>query len=526
MIIIPQETYDLKNILFNSIDDILLVLNNDFICEYVKVNAYSKRFKSEIIGKRFIDLIFSEDNKKAEKFLKKILKTRKSVKELRIKVKKEAYIWFEIKGFCFKDISKEKKIILILRDISKYKKREEEFRKRELKFFELIDGLPELQFWKILYPQKCISAVEKTRKMLDNVIDIIPQLIFWKDINHKYLGCNKNFALMCGYNDPNKIIGLTDDDIPWLKKQKESTYKIEQKIIKTGNPKLHLLESWTLSDDKKIYYETNRLPLKSPNGEIMGLITTCEDITKRIDAEKKLKESEEIFRTITEQSFMGVAIIQDDVIKYANKVIEDYISCKIEEILNWPKERFLNFVHPKDKERAIKRFEEIKNGIVGEKFSRIYKIITNSGQTKWFDIYSKIINYRGKNAILLTLVDYTEKHLAQKRLKESEIKLKSLNKELEKKVNERTKELKESEKKLREQNIKLKKIDQLKNDFITFAAHELKTPLSSIQGYTELILTQFKEIDEEMKKHLLRVQVNIKRLNTYIEKIIDVMKID
>ena len=43
-------------------------------------------------------------------------------------------------------------------------------------------------------------------------------------------------------------------------------------------------------------------------------------------------------------------------------------------------------------------------------------------------------------------------------------------------------ELLESEKKLRQQNIELMKLDKVKNDFITMAAHELKTPLISISG--------------------------------------------
>jgi len=79
---------------------------------------------------------------------------------------------------------------------------------------------------------------------------------------------------------------------------------------------------------------------------------------------------------------------------------------------------------------------------------------------------------------------------------------------------------------LREQNIELKRLDQLKNDFITIAAHELKTPLSSVIGYADLIQAQFKDIDLEMKDYLKRVQNNSKRLANYISRLIDVMKID
>ncbi|MFX0138874.1 MAG: PAS domain-containing protein, partial [Candidatus Hodarchaeota archaeon] len=55
------------------------------------------------------------------------------------------------------------------------------------------------------------------------------------------------------------------------------------------------------------------------NGEVIGFITSLRDITEKKEAEQKLKESEEKFRTITEQSFMGILIIQDYKIKYSNQ---------------------------------------------------------------------------------------------------------------------------------------------------------------------------------------------------------------
>ncbi|MHA1255340.1 MAG: ATP-binding protein, partial [Promethearchaeota archaeon] len=90
--------------------------------------------------------------------------------------------------------------------------------------------------------------------------------------------------------------------------------------------------------------------------------------------------------------------------------------------------------------------------------------------------------------------------------------------------------LRESEKRLREQNVELKMLDEIKNDFITMAAHELKTPLISISGYTEYILTKYKEelgeITPEINKDLMIVQRNIKRLQNLMDQLLDVMKIE
>ncbi|MFX0072790.1 MAG: sensor histidine kinase, partial [Candidatus Hermodarchaeota archaeon] len=66
-----------------------------------------------------------------------------------------------------------------------------------------------------------------------------------------------------------------------------------------------------------------------------------------------------------------------------------------------------------------------------------------------------------------------------------------------------------------------------KDEFITTAAHELKTPLISISGYTDYILMKYKEIlNPEIGHDLLIVQRNIERLQTLMNQLLDVMKID
>jgi signal transduction histidine kinase len=105
--------------------------------------------------------------------------------------------------------------------------------------------------------------------------------------------------------------------------------------------------------------------------------------------------------------------------------------------------------------------------------------------------------------------------------------------ELKTALNAKTTELIESQKKIEEKNSilhhqekELQKLDKVKKEYITQAAHELKTPLVSIAGYTEYILTKYKDLDPEIVDDLLTVQKNIDRLGSYISKIIDKMRID
>ena len=65
--------------------------------------------------------------------------------------------------------------------------------------------------------------------------------------------------------------------------------------------------------------------------------------------EKQLKESEEKYRTLTEQSFLGIAILQDDLIQYVNNQLANTFGYTVEEIMALEKGGFLNFIYPEDR---------------------------------------------------------------------------------------------------------------------------------------------------------------------------------
>ena len=70
---------------------------------------------------------------------------------------------------------------------------------------------------------------------------------------------------------------------------------------------------------------------------------------------------------------------------------------------------------------------------------------------------------------------------------------------------------------------KLKEVDKMKDDFISMAAHELKTPLAAIRGYVSLIDTS--RLSDEDKEGVARINESIERLNTLIGDILDVARI-
>lgn len=127
---------------------------------------------------------------------------------------------------------------------------------------------------------------------LQNIIEIIPFFIFWKNSNLVYLGCNKKFANLVGKKTPKEVIGKTDFDLGWAEGEAE-TY--QQGDIKTmsGNPTINAEEILVKPDGTQIIMLVNKVPLVDKSGVCIGLLGTSSDITEFKNTQLKLQEAEE-----------------------------------------------------------------------------------------------------------------------------------------------------------------------------------------------------------------------------------------
>lgn len=88
-------------------------------------------------------------------------------------------------------------------------------------------------------------------------------------------------------------------------------------------------------------------------------------------------------------------------------------------------------------------------------------------------------------------------------------------------------QLEHYQKKIEEQISQLKKLDKIKSNFLNITSHELRTPISAIKGYIQLILKQkLGEINEEQKKSLEVALRNANRLDHLIQDILDISRLD
>ena len=151
-----------------------------------------------------------------------------------------------------------------------------------------------------------------------------------------------------------------------------------------------------------------------------------QDITKIKKIEKKLKESEEKYRELTEQSLVGVAIIQDNVFKYLNQRYAEIGGYSVTEMMNWRPGEFINIVYSDDRERVMEQSIKKQRGDEDVITHYTFRALTSTSEIIWLELYSKTIMYEGRLAVHITLIDITERKQAEQNLEESELKYRSL----------------------------------------------------------------------------------------------------
>ncbi|MFW9952212.1 MAG: PAS domain S-box protein, partial [Candidatus Thorarchaeota archaeon] len=156
------------------------------------------------------------------------------------------------------------------------------------------------------------------------------------------------------------------------------------------------------------------------DGKVIGVRSIVHNITEMILAQEKIEESEEKFRTIAEQSLMGICIIQDEKLLYINETLANILGYSQQEALEWKKGEFFKTIHPEDKKSIILAgVEALNDKLIG---TRSYQArgIKKNGEIIWLDVYYKIITFQKKPTYLVSFIDITERKRAEEKLKNSE----------------------------------------------------------------------------------------------------------
>ena len=137
------------------------------------------------------------------------------------------------------------------------------------------------------------TEVEEQKNILRTIIDAVPESIFYKDSESRFVGYNKKFGEFYKKAGVTEIIGKTDLEIYSNTRVAESFIEQDQKIMSTKEAAYfeHKIKN---EQGKEVIEENVKIPVIDKNGESWGVVGLSRDITERKIMEERLKYLSEI----------------------------------------------------------------------------------------------------------------------------------------------------------------------------------------------------------------------------------------
>ncbi|MHA1377118.1 MAG: PAS domain S-box protein [Candidatus Helarchaeota archaeon] len=384
-----------KKLFEGSPSNIILADENGIILDCNKnVENIAKSPRNEIIGKNFLE--FFVDQPETIEFLKKklvaFIETGGTLAKFEFSSldKQNNVIWLRVEPTLIK-FEDETYIQVVFHDITETKLSQLKIKESEKKYRQTLDLLP----------------------------DIVYELD--KNLNLTYL--NKTGIEKFGYNyeDYKKGLNLNEMVSP---KDLDRALNNMRKFVEGGE--ISSTDYILRRKDGTEFWGRVRSQVIKKNDEVIGVEGIITDITRQKQLQAVLKESEEKFRTITEQSLMGIAIIQDNRVKYVNKKFADVLGYTVEEIMKLPQGTHRTLIHPDDLDFVVAQVRKKQQGNTDVVSHYTYRLLKKNGETVWVENLSKTINFGGKLADLVMIIDITDRQRSNQELKESEEKFREI----------------------------------------------------------------------------------------------------
>ena len=141
------------------------------------------------------------------------------------------------------------------------------------------------------------QEVQFERALMDMFLHSVPDAVYFKDLESRFVRASISLAQRVGYADPNELVGKSDLDL-FSEEHGMRAFADEQEVIRTGQPILGKVEKETLPDGRAAWVLTSKLPWRNPAGNIIGTFGVSKDITALKRAEEELQNSSDLLQAL------------------------------------------------------------------------------------------------------------------------------------------------------------------------------------------------------------------------------------
>ena len=333
------------------------------------------------------------------------------------------------------------------------------------------------------------EAVFQERYLLRTLMDNVPDLIYFKDTEGRFIRGNKALANRFGVGDPAEVVGKTDFDF-FTEEHARQAWDDERAVMESNQPVVGKEEKETWGRGHVSWVSTTKLPFRDKDGHVVGTFGISRDITAWKRAEQALRQGEERFRSLIEAT---VAIVWNTPASGKFETEQPgwsaFTGQTFDQLKDWG---WLDAVHPEDRphtarvwsaavaSRCVYQVEHRLRRHDGEyrhMLVRAVPILAEGGEIReWVGVHTDI---------------------------DAE---------------------KQAEAAMREAKEAAEAASRAKSEFLANMSHEIRTPLNGIIGMAELALDT--ELTPEQREYLGMVKLSADHLLTVINDILDFSKIE
>jgi two-component system cell cycle sensor histidine kinase/response regulator CckA len=157
-------------------------------------------------------------------------------------------------------------------------------------------------------------------------------------------------------------------------------------------------------------------------------LVTLRDVSPRLEMERALRESQELFLALSQQTLLGIVILQDDHVTYANDAASKICEYPVAEMLAWRAGDFTIVFHPEDRAFVLEQARKKQRGDKDVVVRYTYRQLTKTGRIRTVEHYSHTIHFRGRPADLVMFVDIDDRVSIEKEKQKLEAQLRQAQK--------------------------------------------------------------------------------------------------
>ncbi|MFW9948817.1 MAG: PAS domain S-box protein [Candidatus Thorarchaeota archaeon] len=325
----------------------------------------------------------------------------------------------------------------------------------------------------------------KYRKMVGNLdVGFYQVTLDGRMLNH-----NPAHNLILNYDISESLVGKNVSEF-WQNPEQRQLY-VEQ-LMQDKYAKNYICPALT-KNGKKIVVQLNSHLIYDAKGNPIGVEGTFIDITEKYNLEKKLRESERKYRNLYENTPFSIILINSNgFILDLNPTFETMFGFTKNEVIG---KTFMDLplIHPDFLSIIPTLFDKF---LKGEQLHRIdIKVCKKNGSVFWTNLQAALL-YIGEEVYVQALLSDITPRKEAEFLIEQELK-------------------------------KLKDLDQIRKNLISRVSHELKTPLVSVNGGCELLITLHKEHLKSDELEIIElIEKGGKRLSYLVESLTDISRIE